>query len=186
MVWAFCTPQDWNVAKVIVLVVMDLMFWAVAAIVILGKFFSRPDYVTTQGAAVWMATTPIGKQPKKVHMEEAFEHLISRLPELATDSRIQIASLEKLVRKVCVEWTGSPITILSRYGWQVKDKAGLQQGTRIMVWWKGWVKQTAFFHEMGHMVRQELLGKDIDYKHEDTEWWKTIEKLNGEFDEICG
>ena len=174
-VWAGLTPQEWNVGKIVALIAVPVAFVALALIVILGKLFSRPDYHTKQGVAVWS----VNGRPNKHQMDAAFELLIDTLPGLYKDpGAITSLMLEHLVKGVKVEWRDKPLTVFSRYGWAVKDKAGLQQGKAIMVHWQGSITDSAFYHEMGHMIRQEVLCKPIDYKHEDTDWWTMMAAIN--------
>lgn len=44
---------------------------------------------------------------------------------------------------------------------------------------RGPVAKSAFIHELGHCVRLDM-GLDGDAKHEDTDWWDTIEEIKQE------
>lgn len=175
--WAAFTPQEWTVGAIVAAIIVPLGFIVVAAVVIGGKLLSRPDY-HVYGMHVWTAD---GDQPVGSRMKEAVKHFIETFPGIARahgfDGRIQSGTLEELFRGVSCEWRSKPLTVFSRWGWSVKDKAGLQSGKSIMVQWLGSITGSAWHHEVGHMVRQLLLHKSVDYRHEDEEWWAAIRRV---------
>ena len=174
--------QDWGVGRVISLIAILLSFFVVAGIII-GRLFSKPDYITKQGVAVWS----VGRLPTQELMEHAIEFFIERLPTLCIEwkvennIRIYPGMLGFVLDGVCCEWRDAPITAFSSRGWRVKDKGGLQHGQNVMVRWTGDMSDTALFHELGHVVRQRLLTLPVDREHKDTDWWKMIEGLDMEF-----
>lgn len=176
-VWCALTSQEWNVGKVVALVAVPVGYLMVACVVILGRLFTRPTYVTRDGVAVWATKDGPGEHA----MGFACGFFIDAMLNLCEDNMEADWFPRELILRVMseakIEWRSKPITLLSRYGWRVKDKAGLQQGTNIMVYWPGSIKESALFHELGHMVRQLVFKQEIDYKHEDKEWWGMISEI---------
>lgn len=176
--WAAFTPQEWTVGAIVAAIAVPLAFIIVASVVIGGKLLSRPDY-EVHGMAVWQ--DGVSGINMKVRMDKAIQHFVDTFPDIAQahgfDGRIQTEVLNRLLDGSRCEWRTRRLSIVSRWGWSVKDAAGLQSGRSIMVQWLGSITDSAWHHELGHMVRQKVLGKDIDYQHEDEKWWAAVKRV---------
>jgi hypothetical protein len=181
-IWAVLTPQDWEVGGVIAVILVPSAFVVLAVVIIGGKLLSRPDFVVF-GMSVWMGD--VVAPSAKFVMVEAIEVFVEKFPGLARkhgfDGRVQSGALTKMIDGVRCEWRSGKISMISRWGWAVKDKAGLQSGKSIVVQWRGEISESAFYHELGHMVREMVLNIDVDYKHEDVEWWEAVREVKAEF-----
>jgi hypothetical protein len=181
-VWAALTPQEWEVGGIVVLIVVPLAFVVLAGVVVGRKLLSRPSFVV-RGMGVW--TCPGQGEHIKSRMDAALAHLIHVFPSIMRGrgfaegmepGKLGDALKDLLIGARCM-WREGPLTVFSRLGWAVKDKAGLQSGKSIMVQWTGTISGSAWHHEIGHMVRQLVLKKQPDYKHEDREWWDAVREL---------
>lgn len=176
------TPQEWNTGKVVVLVLVPAAFVTIAVIVLLAKYRSKPDFVDKHGIAVWTDGIP------EVSNTENFERLvfvfIRVLPalirrQLSPDGpewRVTSKNLKKMFRGSRVEWSRKPISLFSRWGWSMKDKAGLQQGKGVMVHWNGSMATSALYHEFFHMV-DEIILRRYDPTHSRRSWWSLVPEL---------
>jgi hypothetical protein len=179
---AALTPQEWSTGKILVLVLVPVAFLVVSAIVLVGKYRSRPDFISKHGIAVWTGGVPLDK----AQFERLTYVFIRMLPSLVkshlspTDvecSDISENNLRGMLNGARVEWRRKPITIFSRWGWVVKDKEGLQQGRSVMVHWTESLISSAYYHELMHMVDEIVLHRGVDYTHKDVKWWGLVTNL---------
>ena len=153
-----------------------LGFLTVFIAAIFTWYFSKPDYITKHGTAVWIDKLAVITQDS---MEAALDFYIENLPKYSPIS-ISSDQLAYMLHDACIEWSAEPVSSLG-IGWAVKDKAGLQMGRNVKVHWTGSIISSALYHELLHMVDEIVLAAATDYKHERTEWWAIIIKLKNDF-----
>lgn len=173
---AATTQQEWSAGKIIVLILTPLIFVGLALFVILSNYFSKPDFVTKHGTAIWSGGVPGLNQSV---MEKVLDFFVRTLPTMF--GQITEKQILTMLDGARIEWRNKPITLYS-VGWRVKDKAGLQQGKGAVVQWLGSVVGSAFFHEMLHMVDEEVLHKEPDYEHENVGFWTLESSLATAFE----
>jgi len=165
----------------IALILTTLGFIIVFLLFFFRWYNSRPDYFTKHGTAVWKDR--IGAVYKG-RVEHAIDYYITKLPEIARTEKVELRErLPFMLKGASIEWSGKLISSVG-LGWKVKDKAGLQSGKCIKVYWPGSIKNSALFHELHHMVDEIVFGHAPDYKHERTSWWNLIRKLKEDYEEI--
>lgn len=186
---AVITPQEWTTGGIIAAITAPLAFVVLAIVIIGGKLLRRPDYQAllnsygghTGSVAVWT----VAGEPVRDDMEDALSHFAvgaaDRLTAIGTyHSMLHIGRYEKcwsMLAGASIEWSKGKVGAMG-IGWKVKDKAGLQSGKYIKLQWTGSIKNSALFHELGHMVQELILKRPIpDYKHEDTEFWDMISEI---------
>jgi len=175
--------ESWDVGKVIVMITVPLAFVGIALVVLLRQYFSMPDWTTEQGMLVWSKSIPFfDYETGKQILDKFLDSFANRLPKLMQRNcgfcPFGPQAVRSLFLNTKLQWTTKPISLMG-IGWSVKDKAGLQQGFSIMVHWSGGsLTKTALTHELMHLVRQKLVSKQIDYKHEDRAWWTIVKPLN--------
>jgi hypothetical protein len=150
-------------------------FILVALLVFLRWFFSKPDFFTEVGTAIWTGGIP---QITKNFMDRALAHYAAKLNNI--NPKIRKELIKDMLSKAAIEWDISPVSYISN-GWFMANKAGLHRGYDIKVQWKGSVSQSAFFHELHHMVDEIILKKSADYEHKDVLWWKVENDIRGSF-----
>jgi hypothetical protein len=168
---AIATPQEWDVGKVVVLIIVPLAFITLALIVCLTKYFSKPDFITTHSAAIWTGGIKEITQDKMNQVLSEFCLEINKEFCTGLECVINMLSGSKII------WKKGSLSYIG-VGWQVKDKAGLQQGSTVIVQWNTGILDSALVHELGHMFRQQILGRPIDYIHADKAFWDRINKIN--------
>lgn len=182
IVFAFF-QESWDVGKVLVMIAVPLAFIGIALAVLLGQYFSRPDWTTEQGMLVWSKDIPFfDDEAGRRILDKFLDSFANRLPRLMQRNcgfcTFGPQAVRSLFLSTKLQWTTKRISLMG-LGWSVKDKAGLQQGFNIVVHWNGKpLTETALTHELMHLVRQKLVSKAIDYKHEDRAWWAIVKPLN--------
>ena len=154
-------------------------FIFIAIVVLLKKYKSRPDYIDNHGVSVWTDGIQVLRDDLRVY--RAMQFFAQRFPvliaaELTLHSQEQAVTSAQIIRmydKMQITWRRKPLNVMSRWGWTMKDKAGLQQGKSIMLHWKGSVTDSALYHELIHAVDELLLKQPPDYKHKKA-WWKFV------------
>ena len=53
LILILCTPQEWDIIKIIAVFVPLSVFIVTPVIILIVKYTSRPDYITAQGTYVW-------------------------------------------------------------------------------------------------------------------------------------
>jgi len=157
-------------------------FIFIAIVVLLKKYKSRPDYIDKHGVATWIDGIQVLRDDLRVY--RAMQFFAQRLPALLAaefpaylhGSRVTTANIIHMYDGMQIEWRRKPLSVMSRWGWSVKDKAGLQQGKSIMLHWQGSVVESALYHELLHAVDELVLHQPPDYKHEKA-WWKLLVPL---------
>lgn len=171
---AVLTPQEWTNGKIVLAVATPLVFVVLAVIIVSGKWSKRPDYILGSGVAVWTAGD---KRPHLQCMTNAIAHFAISASGLVCDHK----TMKKFLFGICVEWTTKRVGMIG-YGWKVTDKAGLQSGKHIKLQWTGSIKESALFHELGHMVQELILKRPTpDYKHEDP-FWNIISEIERSYE----
>lgn len=179
---AALTPQEWSTGKIVVLVLVPVAFVTIAVIVLLAKYRSKPDFVDKHGIAVWADGIPEVRNVEKferavfVFVRVLPELIRRQLPQDAPEREVTSQHLKKMFRGARVEWSRKPISLFSRWGWSMKDKAGLQQGKGAMVYWNGSLVTSAMYHEFFHMVDEVILGR-YDPTHSRRPWWSLVPEM---------
>jgi len=172
---AFLTPQEWPLIKIIIALIVPVGFITLAAIVFISKWTSRPDYITDQGTAIWSGgISNLSEQFAMAKMSAALHFFATELPKMVPG--ITSETLNIMLNQAKIDWKNKSLTLVG-IGWTVKDKAGLQDGNGIMLYWNGSIIHSALFHELFHMVDELVLHKAPDYKHENTGWWEIATEL---------
>jgi hypothetical protein len=179
---AALTPQEWEPGGIAVLIIVPMAFVGIAITVLVRKYQSRPDYTDKHGIAVWTDDIP------EVNNAEKFERLvyvfIRALPEVikpqfpsgSPERDVTMRKLKDMFMGSRIEWSRNPISLFSRWGWSMKDKAGLQQGKGTLVHWNGSMIGSAMYHEFLHMV-DEIILKRYDPTHANRLWWALVPEL---------
>jgi hypothetical protein len=172
---------------IVSIVGMTLGFVVVAVVVFFRWFRSQPDfYEDTYGIAVWTDGISVLKQPAgKDNFKRVVDLFVTELPGLikkhmaptAPEQIIESSDLSRMLYQSRVEFRKEKLTVFSKLGWSVKDKAGLQQGKGIMLHWTGSIAGSALFHELLHMVDEVVLKRGPDYRHTNQEWWRMVVEL---------
>jgi len=181
-VCAALTPQEFPLGKIVTLISVPLAFIVIAVIVLVSKYRSRPSFVDQHGISVWNGDV---KNITRASFEANVNFFIATLPRLirsqfpdgALEHRVTGEQLDKMFDGARVEWQKGAITLLSKWGWSIKDKAGLQQGKAIRVQWGRTIADSALFHECLHMVDELVLQRAPDYAHENKSWWALVSEL---------
>lgn len=179
---AAITPQYWDTGKILVLILVPAAFVVVASIVLISKYWSRPDFISKHNISVWTDGIAIDKDQFE-RLTYVFVRILPALiqtyiPKEDEDRRsLSTGALRAMLHNARVEWRKKPITLLSRLGWSVKDKAGLQQGRGVMLHWTGSIVSSAYYHELLHMVDEVILKREPDYAHRDVNWWGLVAHL---------
>lgn len=179
---AALTPQAFPLGKIVTLVSVPVALIAIAVIVLISKYRSRPDFVDRHGIAVWHRGV---RQFTRATFEANVILFIAALPRLvrqrfhedAPECQVTGKQLLKMFNGAQVAWQMEPISLLSKWGWTIKDKAGLQKGKDIRVQWGKTIAGSAFFHECMHMVDELVLRRAPDYAHENKPWWALVSEL---------
>ena len=179
---AALTPQEFPLGKIVTLVSVPLALVGIAIAVLVSKYRSRPDFIDCHGIAVWkkgaVSLTRAVFEANIAFFIAALPRLIqSHLPEGAREHRATATCLVLMFQDSRVAWQSKPISLMSKWGWNIKDKAGLQQGKRIRVQWGKTIAGSAFFHECLHMVDELVLQRAPDYAHENKPWWALVSEL---------
>ena len=159
----------------------------ILAIIILRWKRSAPDYYNKcYGIAVWCDNDKFlystkGREDLK-HMLILF---LDRLPVLiktrfpgdAIEQSVTKSALCKMLYGSGIEWRTEPVSLFSKSGWAVQDKAGLQQGKNIACHWQGSFIKSALCHELLHMIDEVILLRKPDYKHANKHYWGLVNEL---------
>lgn len=165
---------DMKIGGTIVIWVSCSGFMGIAGIVLITKIVSAPDWVSAQGIQVWFDDIAWFDRTGRQGFSSAIEIFVR---EVCKEKGIVRSDLLKHISLLRVAWTTKPISLVG-WGWEVQDKAGVQQGANIMVQWLGGISKSAMIHELIHYVRQKVTGKAPDYKHEDRDWWYLESLIN--------
>ena len=169
-------------------------FWGVAGamimilcIVILRWRRSMPDYYNKcYGIAVWCGgETFLYSTKGREQLKGMLALFMDRLPVLiktrfaghAIEQNVTKVALCKMLYGSGIEWQRELISRISKSGWAVTDKTGLQQGKNIAVQWQGSFIKSALYHELLHMVDEMILLRKPDYKHENKKYWAMVNEL---------
>jgi hypothetical protein len=163
------TTQEWTWITITLLIGIPGSVIGLSIFVILRKWLSRPDYITKQNVSVW---TTKNNDPSKKHMEEILDYFHRKFANLIPGISI-FKQLVNMSDGAQIHWEDEPISIISQQGWTIKNVAFVQKGKQIRVL-KGSVDN--FFHALGHMYIEIVLGLLPDYKYEH-KIWDTIDLL---------
>ena len=106
----------------------------------------------------------------QIEVENAIDLFIDVLPYL-TSRKLSHEEIEHALSGLIVQW--SPVVI----DLEGKRYLGLQLDKWMVVVLYKELNDTAFFHELLHVVDKNVYNID-DVKHEDEEWWACEEILN--------
>ncbi len=186
VVLALVFVWDTEVGGVVALLATTLGFVTVAVVVFFRWFLSQPDFVIDQyGVYVWTGDlNHLKTDTAKERLTEVLDLFVRALPEFikkempenCPEQMVTSSDLSQMLYESRIEFCRNKITLFSKFGWTVKDKAGLQMGKGVMVRWTNSFIKSALYHELFHMVDEIILKRSPDYKHEE-EWWKLLSKL---------
>jgi len=176
-VGAILTKQEWTAPKIVVLALSWGSFVGLTLLYFFKKWMARPDYITKHGTAVWADN--IARLTPGL-MEKALDRFLDVMEvEQKEATRDEI---EAMLCRTGVEWEVGKVSIwVGRY--ELKNKAGIQWGYRLLVQWKGTIAESALYHELLHEVNECIRLPKIppekqmdfrlkDVRHEDPEWWR--------------
>jgi len=176
-IYTLATGQSW--VPDLVAGLSTAGFNAVAAVVMLKWYLTRPDYVTRHRAAVWTGGACISK----MLMDDALDFFVTEMVKYNTNPEILRSQLVNMLDGTCIEWSKKKISAIG-IGWAVKDKAGLQSGKNIMVHWPGCVSDSALFHELFHEIDEIVFRISPDYAHTRANWWAWVTDLKTAYRKI--
>lgn len=172
---AVLTSQEWSIVKIAILVIVDAVGLGFVIAYFIGKWIALPDFTTTHGTAFWVNGL---ESPDLELMEKALDHFLKVMHEEQTEATED--QLRNLLTKTGVEWKRSRVSLVTSR-WELRDKAGIQYGYRLLVQWPGSVADSAFYHELLHEVNQfirrpkstDVQQFDIDdIQHKEASWWR--------------
>jgi len=173
---AFVTPQEWDAAKLGILIGVCGGMLVLCIVVLLSKALRRPSYITKQGVAVYAVNEgtlqdKTNWSPTELDVVDALDFFVRNLPRYLPE--VHENDLINMLKDSVVEFQEKPVGAIG-IGWLVKDKAGLQQGKAMLVQWPGTIARSAFFHELMHMVDEcclQVKGWKPDYEHTKEPLW---------------
>lgn len=180
-------PPAWSGWKLIAVIAGNFM--AISGIIIhfFRKWTKRPDFVTKHGTAVW--TDGIEEVTPDL-MERALDRFLAVMAE--EQSEAAPSELEAMLRRTSVEWKRGLVSFMAS-GYELRDKAGIQSGYKIMVQWAGNIADSALNHELLHEVNATVRLPRIKSKarrddfhlqnlrHEEASWWMLEGMLADDF-----
>jgi len=174
---AALTPQDWPAMKVVILVGVVVGFWLMGLAAVLNTIRRKPDFeVCLSGGRSLVVWTDGIKEVEPGLIRAAITHFIRTV---STTTTFTLDQLEDMLdgsgiefRKGLLTWRG--------LGFVMEGKEGLQKGKWMAVHWRGSIKDSAFFHELCHML-DEVVRNHYDPKHEDSLLWGLEHQLNKTF-----
>lgn len=166
---ALFTQQNWSAPAIFSLILVDI-----AAIIVLALFFtkkwnSRPDRILDNGTYVWF-----GNVAHKV--ADNTKEALQVFQDFFVGMAIRF-DIEDMLKSANIEWRKGPITQIGR-GWILKKVYGFQIGYTMAVQWFENISDSAFVHELAHMVDEIVLKRTPDWKHERQDTWKTVDEIN--------
>jgi len=176
-IWAILTKQEWSAAKITVLVLSWGSFVGITLMYFFKKWMARPDFITKHGTAVW--SDNIARLTPGL-MERALDRFLDVMEK--EQQKATRDELEDMLSRTGIEWEVGKVSIwVGRY--ELKNKAGIQWGFRLLVQWKGTIAESALYHELLHEVNECIVlpkmpqEKQMDFRlkdvrHEDPDWWR--------------
>ena len=172
---ALLTPQDWSIAGVGILVGVGIGIWAGSLAWLWKKIKAAPDFETRHGILVWNNGLDITKKMMEQATEFYIQHMVST-------KLVKRTALEVMFNGMRVEWAAKPYKIKWFGGKYVKVNGSAKTWVNAMkVVWFGGFHKSAYFHEAMHFTRQNVMGKEADYKHEDKPMWDIIRDMKRGF-----
>jgi len=176
---AFLTKQEWNAVKVVILLSATGGMVGLSLLYFFKKWMTRPTFVTKHGTAVWTNDIP---RLDQALMEKALDHFIVRMRQEVPEV-VKEAELRTMLARTGIEWQSGRVSLITtRY--ELKDKAGIQHGYRLLVQWKGTIADSALYHEMLHEVNEFIRLPKLkseaektefrieDIQHKEVDWWR--------------
>lgn len=166
---AALTPQDWSPLKIGLLVVVPVGIACIGVAAVVMTYSRKPDiticHLDQFKVYAWNSTSRSSS--------EVTDELADAL-DIFTDSLVEAIGAEDLYSSLDGALIEVRDEFISSWGIEAfsKPKAGLQRGKSIIFAWPpGYhIRSTAFVHELLHLVDEFWRG-EVDYKHEDKEWW---------------
>lgn len=130
------------------------------------------------GVNVWLMQ---GVGPEKEELRTVTDFFFDRAAQLVGKSSSKVKDNFKELIRINWEWRPIPVPIVS------SPKTGLANGTYKwpdtvrVVWRYSCISKSAYFHELGHHLRQRLLGKDADGTHSEPFWNDVIGVIKTEW-----
>lgn len=168
-------------------IMVDVSCVALVAVLVFKRAMKPPDFVTHHGVAFW---TDGIKEISEELMVRALDRFLLVMSEEYPD--ITQRSLRKMLSKTGIEWRRRHVSILAGRH-QLKHKDGIQHNYRILLRWIGTVDESAFYHELLHLVNQfirlpNVEGKEqrerfhaANMRHEESDWWSLEGRMYGDF-----
>lgn len=173
---AIATPQDWNTGKIVVLSCAVLGFAGGLALFLRKLVWGKPTYITKQAAAVWVGSTSISQ----ILCERAIDHYIFCMLELTGLSK---EGLREIMTKMSIIFSRDPVSSIGK-GYSLGSKAGLAAGYKIAVQLESnKITGSTFFHELGHVSSETILGRQRDYEHTEKPWWDIHAQVESRWEE---
>jgi len=173
---ALATPQDWNTGKIVALSSAVLGFAGGLALFLRKVIWGKFTYITKQAAAVWVGSTSISQ----ILCERAIDHYIFCMGELTGLSKNE---LREMMTKMSIVFSCGPVSSIGK-GYALANKAGLAVGYKIAVQVESnKITGSAFFHELGHVSSETILGRQRDYEHTDKPWWGIHAQIESRWEE---
>jgi hypothetical protein len=174
---AILTKQEWTAVKIVILALSWGTFVGLTLTYFIHKWLARPDFITKHGTAVW--TDNIARITPDL-MKKALDRFIEVME--AEQKEVTRDEIEAMLSRTGIEWEIGKVSLWAgRY--ELKNKAGIQWGYRLLVQWKGSIGDSALYHELLHEVNECIRlpklppEKQMDFrlkdvKHEDPDWWR--------------
>lgn len=137
----------------------------------------RPDFITKHGTAVWVdGVEAINLALMDRALDRFLEVMAQEQREASPDE------LAKMLARTSVEWKRGRVSLIAS-GYELRDKAGIQHGYKIMVQWPGNIADSALYHELLHEVNQMIrlprlkTAEERDnfhlenMRHAEASWW---------------
>jgi hypothetical protein len=161
--------------KDLAIVLLGNLLVFVCIIYAILHFLIFPTFVTKHGISVWAYNID---EVTKEMIEEASEFYIAELPK-----KFKFLDSERILREldnVEIYWYCNSLKCGKN---SEKWCRGTYLNKRIRLVWYPATKnmsETAFFHELHHLVDDRILLRDGG-EHLDTIWWESVHLLNSEF-----
>lgn len=169
------TPQEWDAAKIGLLIGVPIGFWTMSITVWVSRWRTKPDQ------ELWVQVTENGSEGNlvalvwsEVDIPSGLDHALRGFLEYFSDP----PKLTNDLATITIELRKKPIRQWGRWAFWENPKNGLQKGKSIVIHMNSvYYHKTALVHEMLHMVHEVVYGK-YDPKHEDKGWWGREADIN--------
>lgn len=166
--------------------------WAIGILVvfictcfIILAWTTPPDYITKQRVQVWsdirersfvLPTLPDLENFLYLFCEKTLE-VVKTMPDLSAKERlITRDQLKKMLVNASILFTRDPM-LLKGPEWRVRDRGCAQRGKLLAVKFFSPFTPMNLFQGLWHMIDAEVLKRPPDPKHENTFWWRAMDKV---------